>query len=700
MTPRPSKLLFLFLAACLASGDLFAGGPALARTGGGPVVYPNGGRQIPYNPDQGGLGPFTAAEALALVRQAFDQWENIPTASATFVDAGLLAQDVDGGNFQSLLFSTAPDGLNPVIFDDDGAIFTSLFGSGSAVLGVAFPEWFSRDAGIILESLALFNGQFETLGFPPSEMLSIMVHELGHFSGLTHSVVNNQIARLADETGPTPFDTFPPISLMGLIETMSPRAFINGGQATPHRDDQAAFSFLYPAPGFFADSGALQGTILGPDGQTPLNGVNVIARNIAAPFTDAVSAISGNLAGTGAASDPLAGFFRIDGLTPGATYAVYADEIEDSGFAVPALSPLPGPEEFYNGPQESADPGTDDPSQFVPLVPVAGTPLTGIDITLNRLAPGPIKLTRNSTQQLFLPFPFSFCGQSFGSLFVSSNGNITFGIEDPDRTPTPEEFLGGPPRIAPLWTNLNPTRKGEVSFSQTRRSFTITFTDVPEVGLGGRNSFRLRLTPSPSRFQITYGRLDVTDGLAGYSCGGFVTSGLEQPVDLSRHLGPRGLSAHGQAAFYELFDQGGNDLDGLSMTFDSPNGFPDRTEPNGSFRRSPPLRLPLDTTSLFTRIDPLGDDIDFFHFRAPAGAFLIAETAASNPLLDTVLGLFNATTGQILAADDDLDQAFGLTFRLGEHLPGHPLHGSRAGIRPVPPQAAHHARRSARPEGR
>ena len=125
----------------------------------------------------------------------------------------------------------------------------------------------------------------------------MQVHEFGHYQNLAHTVVNGQAAGFGDTTGPTPFNTFPrPASFANRIETMYPFLFVNGGQATPHADDIAIFSFLYPEPGFAASTGTITGRILAPNGTTPVTGVNVIARNVANPYDDAVSAISSDFA--------------------------------------------------------------------------------------------------------------------------------------------------------------------------------------------------------------------------------------------------------------------------------------------------------------------------------------------------------------------------------------------------------------------
>ncbi len=92
--------------------------------------------------------------------------------------------------------------------------------------------------------------------FPVDEFLSVQVHEYGHYQNLAHTVVNGQIIAGPDSRGPSPFNTFaPPPSFADRIETMYPFLFINGGMATPHADDIAIFSTLYPEPSFATTTG-------------------------------------------------------------------------------------------------------------------------------------------------------------------------------------------------------------------------------------------------------------------------------------------------------------------------------------------------------------------------------------------------------------------------------------------------------------
>jgi hypothetical protein len=180
-----------------------AGGPLIVHAPGVPFKWGNNGLLIPFNPDQGGLGPQTNAEAVAQTAAAFAAWADIPSAAATHRNAGQLPIDVDETNFLPFLQPVAPDGLSAIIYDEDGAIFDLLFGEDSGVLGFAGPEWINPTTGEITEGVAFMNGG-SLLGpdaFPIAEFFSVQVHEFGHYQNLAHSVVNGQVRRRPTRSG-------------------------------------------------------------------------------------------------------------------------------------------------------------------------------------------------------------------------------------------------------------------------------------------------------------------------------------------------------------------------------------------------------------------------------------------------------------------------------------------------------------------
>jgi hypothetical protein len=651
-TSAVARLLVTAAIGLLPASTALAGGPLAVCESGRVFIWGNGGANIPFNPDQGPLGPLTHDQAVAATTSAFGVWGAVPTATATYLQGANLPVDVDITNFEPYLNATAPDGLSAIVFDHTGEIFELLFGPGSGVLGFAGPEWGDVASCNITEGLAFLNGPSFDDAVAAQD---VMVHEFGHYSGLAHTVVNGQTFLAGDHSGPTPNNTFGNPSSITQIETMYPFYFGPGsGTASLHADDSRTLSTFYPEARFAASTAAIAGRILAPDGTTRLSGVNVIARNVADPFLDASSAISGDYGLTGAQSDALTGTYRLSGLTPGANYAVFVDQVLAGGFSTPPIS-LPGPEEFYSGASESSDSAVDDPSVFTTVSAAAGGVRSGTDVIFNEFRPGDhLPVGDDGAVQLSLGFPFSLCGQSYSAVFVNANGSLTFGVASPDFSETVPELLAGPPRIAGLWDDLDASAGGVVTFDRTNSSFTVSWTDVPEFGPTGANTFSITLKRGLNQAEIAYGALSAKDGLAGVSCGGAVASGFENEQSLRGKGTRRTINMNGHPAAFEIFTEGDNDLADYELLFSNlKQGFADVFEPNNTLATARNVQLPFSTDSLSrnSTIAPAGGDVDYYRFSAKAGDILAIEVVRGT--FDAIVGVFDADSGQLLIADDD-----------------------------------------------
>ncbi|MCI0528934.1 MAG: hypothetical protein L0Y56_15970, partial [Nitrospira sp.] len=270
----------------------YAGGPLVFNTSTGAPFKWSTQSPIPYRTDFGNLGSLSNSSATALIDTIFQRWTNIPTAAISFTRAGNIfhpstGQSVDVGlsNFNTFLFSNRPLGENIVVFDANGEIFNALFGTNSGVLGFAGPTWLS--GGTLIEGQVVLNGAFldgqATNGeVSQTEFEAVIFHEIGHFNNLDHSQING----LKYRAGLAPATS---------VETMFP-FLLTQEQRFPAKDDEVALSALYPEPSFAFSTGSISGTIFRPtsSGNIPFTGANVIARNIANSFDDAVSQVSGS----------------------------------------------------------------------------------------------------------------------------------------------------------------------------------------------------------------------------------------------------------------------------------------------------------------------------------------------------------------------------------------------------------------------
>jgi hypothetical protein len=376
----PTTRARIVLALLLFTGGMSsvrAGNPILVNSVSGPVTWQDG--IVPFNTDLGPLGILDNATATQMVRDGFATWQSLPVSLNVHDQGPILLNgapvDVTFDNFQSILFKL--DGQSPVIFDHDGRIMDALGVGGFA--GFSFNEFLTPDGRHFLERAILLDGRdidadgpFTPVGWP-----GLVTHEEGHHLGLAHSAVNGQAFFFGD-----PIIGLPPPPASSL-ETMYPFLLTNDiFQASPHKDDISMLSLLYPVVHVVADS-AIRGTIVGADLESPLRGVNVTARNLTDPYDDAVASISGAFQFYFDVPSPISGSYRLDRLTPGAAYSVAISSIDHGGFSQPVLSPLPGPDEFYNGANESNDSDRDVPTDLVPVTTPVGSTVEGIDIIIN-----------------------------------------------------------------------------------------------------------------------------------------------------------------------------------------------------------------------------------------------------------------------------------------------------------------------------
>ncbi len=434
-----------YAAAFLALGLSATAVPALA---GGPlyVVPTDHGLQparwegaVKVYTDLGGLGVVDAALANQLVRKSVAEWSSVPTSSfraevvGTVADLGL--DDIVGANAGSIIGADNGGGLH-VIYDADDSVLRDFIGVGFGVLGIATPEFLDGEGSTrIVEGWVIITGQGEGLeevvtGGP---LAGVITHEFGHAINLAHTQTNglyfrNQpieewgLAAGAEHAGPdqcaSSVNGYPTAEQ---VETMYPfidpypfsPTYNSPGMATVNMaDDRAALSSLYPAPGYRRKTGTIVGRVVAKDGVSELIGVNVIARNVDDPF-DAISRISGDRTQGAAGAD---GTFEIPGLTPGARYVVYIDQIGPGGFSTPKAVLL-GPEEYWNS-GESGDASLDDACAATKLSLRSGE-TRSVRIAMNGIEHSPN----------FVHLPYSL------PLDLSDNGRQIVGLYGPFQSP-------------------------------------------------------------------------------------------------------------------------------------------------------------------------------------------------------------------------------------------------------------------------
>ena len=362
-----SVILFGLLLSLAVAHKTEGGGP-LYLSNDTPIVWPNDSFPVTYNVDPGNLGPFSYADAAAVIDQAFSQWGAVETSVLHFRRGADLPEDVNVNNYPRYMDSNLP-GQNPVIFDDDGAIIKDLYGVGAQndYLGYAGLVT-SIDTRIIAVQM-VFNGySLRQNQVNRPALLSTVLHEIGHFCGLDHA----QFLRHLAYDGVGNNDTWVPIMLPTAADDDSFRTRLT-------EDDRASLSLLYPNTAFTRQRGAITGKVIRNDRELP--GINVIARRVDSPTQWIYSTVSGTFALN-------RGTYQLKGLPPGA-YQLRIEPIDPAFTEASSVGPYaetvsglsfnnPPPSQMYGG-NLSSPLGR---SAWTPVTVSAGATAAGIDFSV------------------------------------------------------------------------------------------------------------------------------------------------------------------------------------------------------------------------------------------------------------------------------------------------------------------------------
>lgn len=165
-------------------------------------------------------------------------------------------------------------------------------------------------------------------------------------------------------------------------------------------------------------------------------------------------------------------------------------------------------------------------------------------------------LADDASRETPLPFPFPFFGVLYPKLWINSNGNLTFTDGDTDSSASFGHFAADLPRIAALYTDLDPSQSsdGVRVLSEATRA-VITWASVPlyssnSFAIAPIQNFQVRLYPD-GKIEIAYRSSSPPAAVVG------VTPGSEQPVEMIDFASKSGAGAVGPfpAGAAESFSQ-------------------------------------------------------------------------------------------------------------------------------------------------
>ncbi len=159
-----------------------------------------------------------------------------------------------------------------------------------------------------------------------------------------------------------------------------------------------------------------------------------------------------------------------------------------------------------------------------------------------------LQLNDEDFRALQLPFKFPFSDQEYDSIFVGSNGYITFETGSANSYATYSALLTGPPILAGFFTDLAPQDGGRISYGQVGEEFHVVFDTIPNSYPGDKITFSIVLRPDGS-FAFIYGEIEIRYGIVGFSVAKSVLD--PGPVDISDVEQP--IAAKNYGTTYQSF---------------------------------------------------------------------------------------------------------------------------------------------------
>jgi hypothetical protein len=435
--------LLLFPRKAHGGGPLLVGGPTFGIEGQ-PIIWNPAAMPVQYRVDggplsrtPGGTVVIDNAAGVSRLNSMFQVWQDVPTAAISFNNAGPIQSagafadgDVSTVEEFEAVYQSCWDGTqSPIVFDADGTLVDQLIGD-QHVIGFSGQCNVNSSAGYIVSALALLNGRFQdgiddggtNLEITAAEFDMAFAHEFGHFIGLDHSQIN--LVVLNEPSGACLLNDLAGLPLMYPFFHCQARTTAGLPPLAP--DDTAWVSRLYPETAnnppnqkpFASAYGTIRGSIFFSDGLTPVQGVNVIARDTANPQRVAVSVVSGYLftgdfgqdvTGTndggsvlGSRQGLLMGTYDLP--VPPGTYKVEVESVSPFFVGGSGVGPLilpianPGSAEYWNTNESATDSVWDSSNITVS----AGGIVSEINIILNGTPP---RFDSFESSGLWLPEP-------------------------------------------------------------------------------------------------------------------------------------------------------------------------------------------------------------------------------------------------------------------------------------------------------